>query len=157
MKWTTLKFGKHVGRTLPQVVLSDPNWFFWAISKGIFNDRLGYEAEALERRAGNIRIPKRHSKKWEVEYRWDRDGRFLRFDFVKAKSGFQHPLFSRLPHLDLAYVRRGGIHDIRDCRRLIRDFRRLYFEGRNLAKKRCEWFFGGEKHFTKAGWGSVFS
>jgi hypothetical protein len=157
MKWTTLNFGKHMGRTLPQVVLSDPNWVFWAISKGVFNDRLGFEADALERRATNIRIPKRHSKKWEVEYRWDRDGRFLGFDFVESKSGFHHALFSRLPHLDLTYVRRGNIHDIRDCRRLINDFRRLYFEGLNLTKERCEWFFGSQKHFTKAGWGSVFS
>jgi hypothetical protein len=157
MKWTTLSFGKHVGRTLPQVVLSDPNWLFGAISKGVFNDRLECEAAALEQRATNIKIPKRNSKKWEVEYRWDRGGRFLGFDFVEAKSGFHHPLSSRLPHLDLAYVRRGNIHDIRDCRRLINDFRRLYFEGRNLTKERCEWFFGSEKHFTKAGWGSVFS
>jgi hypothetical protein len=149
--WTTLNFGKHAGRTLPLVVLSDPNWFFWAVSKGVFNGRLGFEADALERRATNIRIPKRHPKKWEIEYRWDRDGRFLGFDFVEAKSSFHHPLSSRLPHLDLAYVRRGNIHDIRDCRRLINDFRRLYFEGRYLTKERCERFFGSQKRFIKTG------
>jgi hypothetical protein len=155
--WTTLNFGKRKGRTLPQVVLSDPNWFFWAIGKGVFNDRLGCEAETLKRRATNIKIPKRRPRDWKVEYRWDRDDRFVGFGFVEAESGLQHPLFNRLPHLDLAYVRRGNIHDIRDCRRLIRDFRLLYFKGSNLTKRRCEWFFESERHFTKAGWGPVFS
>ena len=112
MKWETLNFGKHRGRTLPQVVLSDPNWFFWAVSKGVFDGRLEFEAnaEALEQRARNIKIRKRRPKKWEVEYRWDRDGRFLGIGIVEADSHV-HPLFSRLPHLDLACVRRGHIHE----------------------------------------------
>ena len=155
--WTTLNFGKHKGITLPHVILSDPNWFFWAISKGVFNDRLGFEAEALERRATNIKIPKRHPENWAVEYRRDRDGRFLGCDFVSTESGFRHPLSNYLPHLDLSHIRRGNIHDIRDSRRLIQEFRRLYFEGRNLTKQRCEWFFENERHFTKSGWGPVFS
>jgi hypothetical protein len=155
--WSTLHFGKHAGRTLPQVVLSDPNWFFWAVGKGVFNDRLGFEAEALERRATNIRIPKRHPENWAVEYRRDQGGRFLGCDFVKAKGSFYRPLSSRLPCLDLSHVRQGTIHDIRDCRRLIQDFRRLYFDGDNLTKRRCEWFFENKKHFTKSGWGPVFS
>ncbi len=145
--WTTVNFGKHAGRTLPQVVLRDPNWFFWAVGKGVLYGRLEFEANALERRATNIKIPKRHPEKWEVEYRWDRDYRFLR--------AFHAPLASYLPYLDLSYVRRGDIHDIRDCRRLIHDFRRLYFKGRNLTKRRCECFFQDKKHFTKAGWGSM--
>src|ERR1019366_702778 len=85
--WTTLNFGKHAGQTLPQVVLSDPNWFFWVVSKRVFDGRPEFEAEAdaLESRARNIRIPKRHPKEWAVEYRWDRDDRFLGFHFVEAK------------------------------------------------------------------------
>jgi hypothetical protein len=157
MIWTPLNFGKHSGRTLPQIVLSDPNWFFWAVSKGVFHGRLEFEGEAdvLALRARNIRIPKRQPKEWEVEYRWDRDGRFLGFNFVKAKGSFHHPLFSRLPHLNLAYIRRESVHDIRDCRQLIRDFRCLYFEGLNLTKGRCEQFFGNEQNFAKLGRGSM--
>jgi hypothetical protein len=159
MKWTPLHFGKHKGKTLPQVVLSDPNWFFWAVSKGVFDGRSEFEAEraVLEKRARNIRIPKRRPKKWEVEYRWDRDGRFLGFSFVEAKNPFYRPLSSRLPHLDLACVRRGNIHDKRDCSQLIRGFREVYFEGLNLTKRRCEQFFENEDNFAKVGRGSVFS
>src|SRR5258708_4944737 len=146
MKWTMLKFGRHEGRTLPQVVLSDPNWFFWAAD--ILYGQLATEAEILERQARNIKIPRPNPKKWAVEYRRDRDDRFLGFDIVKADSHV-HLLFDRSPHLDLAYVRRGNVHDTRDCRRVIRDFRRLYFDGLNLTKQRCEEFFDNERNFTK--------
>ena len=151
--WTTLNFGKHSNKTLPQVVLSDPNWFFWA--KNILYGQLANEAEVLERRARNIRIPKPNPKKWAVEYRRDRDDRFLGCGIVEVNSHKHSALFERLPHLDLAYVRRGNVHDIRDGRLLIRDFRHLYFGGLNLTKRRCEEFFENQDNFTKSGRGSM--
>ena len=33
MIWTTLNFSRHVGKTLPQILFSDPDWFFWAMDK----------------------------------------------------------------------------------------------------------------------------
>jgi hypothetical protein len=148
MIWTTVNFGKHEGKNLPQIVLSDPNWFFWAVD--VLYGQLASEAKILERRARNIKIPRKSPKMWAVEYRWDRDDRFLGFGIVEVNS-HAHSLFERLPHLDLAYFRRGNVHDIRDGRLLIRDFRRLYFDGLNLTKKRCESFFHNERNFTKAG------
>jgi hypothetical protein len=147
--WTTLNFGKHAGRTLPQVVLSDPNWFFWAVGKDIFKGRLADEAAVLSRRATHIRIPKPNPKGWEVEYRRDRDGRFLGFNFVEAKSP-SYGSATRLPFLDLSHVRRGNIHDKRDCRRMIQNVRTFYFDGLNLTKKRCEAFFDNKRNFLKA-------
>jgi hypothetical protein len=149
MTWTTVNFGKHRGKTLPQIILSDPNWFFWAAT--ILYGPLMAEAARLVMRARNIKIPKSNPKKWAVEYRRDRDDRFLGIDIVKADSHV-HFLFERLPHLDLAYVRRGNVHDSRDCRRVIRDFRQLYFDGLNLTKGRCEAFFEDEDNFIKSGW-----
>jgi hypothetical protein len=151
MRWRTVNFGRHIGKTLPQIVLSDPNWFFWAVT--IFYGPLANEAEVLVRRARSIKIPRPNPKKrWAIEYRRDRDDRFLGIDIVKADSHMHSPLFERLPHLDLAFVRRGNVHDTRDCRRVIRDFRHLYFDGLNLTKGRCEAFFEDEGNFTKAGW-----
>jgi hypothetical protein len=147
--WTKVNFGKHFGKTLPQVILSDPNYFFWAAN--ILYGPLATEAKILERRARNIEIQKPKPKLWEVEYRWDRDNRFLGIGIVKADSHV-HPLFGRLPHLDLAYIRRGNVHDQRDGRKLICDFRNIYCAGLNLTKQRCEAFFEDEQNFTKAGW-----
>jgi hypothetical protein len=130
-------------------VLTDPNWFFWAAD--ILYGQLASEAEILERRARNIRIPKKNPEMWAVEYRRDRDDRFLGIDIVRADSHV-HPLFGRLPHLDLAYIRRGNVHDQRDGRILIRGFRYHYFDGCNLTKQRCEDFFDNKRNFTKSGW-----
>ena len=82
MIWTTVPFGKHIGKTLPQIILSDPNWFFWA-AKFLYGP-LATEAEVLVRRARSIKIPRLNPKKWAIEYRRDRDDRFLGIDIVKA-------------------------------------------------------------------------
>ncbi|SRR6266446_10957927 len=36
----TLSFGRYNGRSLPEIVLTDPDWFFLAISKGVFQGKL---------------------------------------------------------------------------------------------------------------------
>jgi hypothetical protein len=147
--WTTLTFGKHAGRTLPQVVLSDPNWFFWAVGKGIFEGgRFADEAAVLAYRATHIKIPKPNPKNWEVEYRREPEGRFLGFGFVDANSPPYGGVI-RLPCLDLSSVRRGNIHDKRDCRRMIQNVRTFYFGGLNLTRKRCEAFFDRKRNFVK--------
>jgi hypothetical protein len=33
MIWTTVPFGKHQGKTLPQIVIDDPDWFFWILPR----------------------------------------------------------------------------------------------------------------------------
>lgn len=45
--WSELTFGKHQGKTLPKVVLSDPDWFFWALRKKLFRPPLAAEAEDI--------------------------------------------------------------------------------------------------------------
>jgi hypothetical protein len=35
-EWIDLWFEKHKGKTLPQVMFTDPGWFFWARDEEIF-------------------------------------------------------------------------------------------------------------------------
>jgi hypothetical protein len=51
MRWVSLNFGKHAGKILPQIILSDADWFFWALNKGVFKGRLANEAAKLVQRA----------------------------------------------------------------------------------------------------------
>jgi hypothetical protein len=149
MHWTTLNFGTHEGKSLPQIVISDPDWFFWAVARGVFEGRLAAEAEDLVKKATAIKIPKPHSKRWRVEYRYEDKGKFLGFEFVKAKSHFRHHA-TRQPHLDLSCVRRGKAYDKKGCRNLLRDFRRRYFGKRSATKRRCEKFFSKSKNFVRS-------
>jgi hypothetical protein len=152
MRWTTLNFGRHAGKTLPEIILADADWFFWAFNKDVFKGRLANEAAELVERARAIKIPKPDPENWQVEYSYDDTGGFSGFRFVKGDipwhCGFRSIRW--LPYLDFSYVRRGKAYDKRGCRILLRDFRYYYFGNHTrLTKQRCQEFFSNTKNFLK--------
>src|SRR5450759_2541978 len=48
MIWSVINFGTHKGKTLPQVLFSDPVWFFWAIEEGVFQNRGTLRGQAAD-------------------------------------------------------------------------------------------------------------
>jgi uncharacterized protein (DUF3820 family) len=148
MSWRVMPFGKYEGKTLPEVIPIDLDWFYWALPK--LYGKIGEEAQVLARKVRAIKIPGPHRKRLEVEYRYERDDRFRGFTFVKASSG-QHSRWStRLPYLDLSQCLRRR-YDKRGGRILLRDFRKHYFgEHKRLTKKRCEKFFSDRRNFIEA-------
>jgi hypothetical protein len=148
MRWTTIPFGKHQGKTLPQIVIDDADWFFWILPR--LYGQLKSEADDVARKASKIKIPRRNPRKWCVEFRFEHGDRFCGFDIVRADS-FMNPKWSiRLPYLDLRLPRSYKAYDKKGYKKLIRDFRRLYFDGRNLTKKRCEAFFDNDDNFLRS-------
>jgi hypothetical protein len=101
-------------------------------------------------KARAIKIPKTNSEKWRVEYRWEEGDRFCGFSLVKASIPEYSKWSTRLPYLDLSWLRRRKAHDKRGDQNLIRDFRHHYFRDRNLTKKRCEAFFENAENFIDA-------
>jgi hypothetical protein len=71
--WSVVNFGKHHGKTLPQIVLQDPDWFFCAFQKRLFGTTGQLASEAMEIfvKARNIKIPKTDSEDWCIDYLWD--------------------------------------------------------------------------------------
>ena len=59
MPWSAVRFGKHAGKTLPQILFADPDWFFWAVEEAVFKGKGPLEREAADiaRKARSIRIP----------------------------------------------------------------------------------------------------
>ena len=152
MKWTTLNFGKHDGLSLPQIILADADWFFWAYYNDVFKGRLAEEAENLAAKARAIKIPKRYRENWVVEYRYENDGRFMEFAFVEADmpSYCGYRRVHRLPYLDLSFIRRSRTYDKGGCKNLLRDFRRFHFgDGIRLTKRRSEEFFSKRSNFLR--------
>src|ERR1700692_1372254 len=140
MTWTILNFGKYAGKTLPQILLLDPDWFFWMAPK--LYGRLGEEAKDLDRKARAVKIPGLNQKKLMVEYEYDENGRFLGFWFVGPEQPPNSSRCTRSRYLDLSRVRRFRSYEKQGGHRLIRDFRRHYFpSGERLTKERCEAFF----------------
>jgi hypothetical protein len=147
MTWTILSFGKYEGKTLPQILLLDPDWFFWMLPK--FYGGLAQEAQALGRKAKAIKIPGPDRETQVVEYQYEDGARFLGFSFVQATSAVHSKWCRRRSYLDLSIVRRLRSYDKRGSHRLIHYFRRNYFgQGKRLTKERCEAFFSNEENFA---------
>ena len=145
MTWSVVPFGRYRGKTLPEIIVRDLDWFFWMLPK--LYGRLGTEARDLARKARAIKVPKGHRRKFEVEYWFDVDNRFCGFAFVQAETWHSRWTI-RLPHLDLAWPLRGRKYNKRAGRILIRDFRIHYFgKHKRLTKQRCEEFFSNDKNF----------
>jgi hypothetical protein len=152
MSWSTVNFGMHEGPSLPQIILRDANYFFWALNKkNVFKGRMAYEAEDLAVKARAIKIPERHPERWLVEYWFDDNGAYGGFRFVKAEEPF-YPGYRRMyraPHLDLSCICRGKPYDKQGSRNVLSSFRRCYFEkGAYVTKARAEEFFNDDDNFV---------
>src|SRR5580700_6226724 len=147
MAWTILPFGKHQGKTLPQIVLSDPDWFFYMLPR--FYGRLADQAQEIARKARAIKVPALNGKPRAVEYWYEEGPRFVGFGFVDANCPRYNNWGYIMPYLDLSWVRREKAYDKRGSNCLIRDFRRNYFgPNTRLTKERCEAFFDDEANFV---------
>ena len=103
MTWIILNFGKYAGRTLPQILLLDPDWFFWMLPK--FYGQLAEEARDLARKARAIKIPGQNRETWVVEYDYDENQRFLGFWFVSPERPPNSSFCRRSRYLDLSRIR----------------------------------------------------
>ena len=155
MLWSDLTFGKYKGKSLPQVILHDPDYFFWGCEKGIF-DRDGFleQAYVLEGRACNIKIPKPNPQEWRVLYYTDGNGRFAGFEIVNHAEDSANPdsiEMWREDSLDLSVARRFKSYDKLGGKILIKTFKRYFFGSKNIriTKQRCEEFFSNANNFVR--------
>ena len=155
MRWSVVHFGKHEGKTLPQIVLSDPDWFFWAVDDDVFENKgvLLREAREIYDKATHIKIPKTNPEKWCVEYAIHPSvGSFVSLEIVK-KTHPEHvgstPTF-RSNVIDMSTPYRIKNYDKQGGLILIRDIKYYVFGKRNyrLTKNRCESFFNNDDNFT---------
>ena len=58
MNWATVNFGKHAGKTLPQIIFDDPDWFFWAYENNAFKGGLTRETARSTAGLASIRVPR---------------------------------------------------------------------------------------------------
>ena len=149
---TPLKFGKHAGKTLPQVAIADPNWLFWAKENISFYGRLAAEVEEVAYKASHIKIREPDPENWRVEYRFALQNTlaytFANFDIIsarKAESCCSPSIIST--HLDLSFPRRLKNRRKLDYEMMLQQFKYLYFYKRELNKELCECFFRNDRNF----------
>ncbi|WP_338663190.1 hypothetical protein VQH23_24020 [Pararoseomonas sp. SCSIO 73927] len=149
--WSEVKFGKWAGKgkILPQVIVSDPDWFFWAYKEGAFKGALVAEAELLSRRAKAIKLPASRIADSCVQYMIGPDGKFAGFNVIK-KSQPAHVGSSREQRsltLDLSFTRTIQNYDKLGARLLLKTFRYYWFEDKSFTKSKVETFFDNNSNF----------
>lgn len=157
MSWTKVNFGKHKGKTIPQILFSDPDWFFWAMENNVFQNRgnLLLEAEDIDYKARNIKIPNNDTNSLLVEYVvHPPTGKFSHFEIVPNDRPIHtggSPT-SRSQHIDMSMPRQIAKYDKLGCKQLLVSMK-FYFLGSQSAiftKKRSEDFFENDNHFVKS-------
>lgn len=153
MPWTSVTFDKHRGKTLPQVVFRDPDWFFWAYDYKKFDGdpKMKSEAERVYRRARAIKIPQTRPVKQEAEYARGPGGKFAGVELVPVdREPHQGSTTTiRLPVFDLNIPRIFCRYDKSGGQMLVRELKYYLFGDMHypLTKGRCEKFFDDDSKF----------
>ena len=153
MAWRILPFGKYKGKTLPQIVFADPDWFFWVVAVGFKSGALAVEAEKIRHRATHIRIPGKQSLNSKVEYVFDPIDRKLADVKVVPESQPLHEGASpthRSDYFDLFMPRRFHAYDKFGGYIVVHAIKYYYFGNAKtrLTRARCEGFFDDDKNFA---------
>jgi hypothetical protein len=153
--WTVVQFGKYKGKTLPQIVLIDPDWFFWAVENEIFNTspELRIEADDICRKATRIKVVGAKGAKARVEYAIQPNIGKLADVSVLPTGTPRHrgssATFVR-DYLDLSIARQIASYDKFGGQIIARVVKRYVFgtTRARFTRQRCERFFSEDNNFA---------
>lgn len=154
MTWSILEFGKHKGKTLPQILFTDPDWFFWSVEDGVFKDKgmLYNEAVDIFNKAKNIIIPQvKGNEKLIVEWVIHKaTGKLSSMDFVHASKPIHvGSCHIYTPLIDLSIPRKIAQYDKFGYRIMLKALKLFLFNNASerMTKAKCEDFFDTEANF----------
>ena len=141
-------FGKFTGKTLPQVVFADLDYFFWLHDENILHGRLRLEAEEIHRKATAIRLPQ---PGLVAEYTYHPALGFFGVDLVPENRAAHEgsARTTRLPFFNLSVPRMAAPYDKAGGRLLVRSVKFHLFGDPNfkMTRQRCEEFFDDDDNF----------
>jgi hypothetical protein len=150
--WMKVNLGKWAGKekTLPQILIADPDWFFWAISKGVFKGILADQAEMLARRAKAIKVPVSNGPARCVQHWVSVAGEYSHFKLISADQPPHYGSSTEIRHetLDLEFLRFIAHYDKAGYNQMIKNFKLHWFGGRAFTKGKVESFFADPANFV---------
>jgi hypothetical protein len=153
MNWTVLNFGRHKGKTLPQIVFADPDWFFWAWEKKVYHAHgLKAEATRINKRARKIRIPNDGDVERDAEYIIHPSTKNVTdVYFVPKSQPFTQGAGGRIRKtvIDLSVARSVQNYDKRGGKLVLRAVKPVLFPGKKrLTRALVEAFFDDDSNFA---------
>ena len=103
--WERLTFGMYVGKTLPEIVFEDPDWFFWGLEENIFPIGQPLRNQALEilYKTKFVKIPPLYG-----------ESRLAAYHFHEGNMFFSHIEFPTKRSIDPADDESSVIMDVLD-------------------------------------------
>ena len=154
MSWQKLKFGRHKGSTLPEVLFRNPGWFFYIISRKKYKDyKSRVEFDRILERACSVFTPEPFDPDSEVEYYFDHiENKFHDFRIVPSSKPLGRKPFKciRKSVVDFSVIFKNDPYDKRGYRFFLKTFKRYYFgnEKFSMTKEACDKFFDNELNFV---------
>jgi hypothetical protein len=147
MNWTTIGFGKHKGKTLPQVMFKDPDWFFYLYQKGAFKGALAREADDIICKARRVKVPTRNGQQMFVKYIIHHKGKFGTMELVP--SGQTYGLSNVSEVIDFAVPWQMARYDKLGYKNFLSAFKAIVFGNAScrMSKKACAVFFDDDRNF----------
>lgn len=152
MSWSVLGFGKHEGKTLPQVLFTDPDWFYWAYENDVLKGKITHiEIQSVYEKSRNIKITQ---KDHHAEFVFDgirgvfTDLKLVPFDRPRHVGTSKT---QRLNKIDIALIRYAKEYDKLGYNLLIPILKEMLFGKSNarISKNRAEEFFNNPDNFVK--------
>lgn len=146
--WLPIHVGKHSGKTIPQIVLADPDYFFWAIDEGVFDNKsaaIQEQAMFVDTCARAIPVKEGFVVQY---YLHPYSGLVDRFEVVPEDQPLHQggSTALRRPCIDLSFARTiaDGM-DKQGSKNLVTDLKRYRFGNSRyrLTRLRCEHLFDG--------------
>ena len=151
MAWTTVGIGKYKDKSLPQILFTDPDWFFSAYEEQIFQGFVKEEADAIYRRATSIKVPQPGGERLVADYYMQHPtGKFDHLEIVPASQP-KHKRTVRKEVIDLKTAHDLAYRDKHGGRLLIADIKYHLFGDTKvkMTKAKCEEFFDHKENFIR--------
>ena len=148
MKWKELQVEKFAGKSLPQVLGRDPDWFYWAGENGVYKGELLAQAKVLGRRSRKIKIPTGKVALYFTNPLANNSFDNFRIENNSVPKTGNHCV-ARLEYLDMYIPRSIKEYDKLGYQNFLQTFKEEFFEGGNLTKKRLEEFWGNPSNFCE--------
>ena len=152
MPWTKIGFGKHKGKTLPQVTFTDPDYLHWATKESVFSmGALAREFADVVGKAQRIAIPGNANGARKVRY-YFRDGKLGNVEVVETVRGPHHGSSQARDKktFDLLCASKTSAYDKAGGKLIVRSVKYHLFQNADvrLTKAKAEAFFDDPTNFA---------
>ena len=143
--WVVYDYGKWKGKgySLPQIVLTDPDWFFHCVAHGKIAQPHIAGAKQLAARATAIKLPASRIADHCISHWIGADGKYAGFTIV-LKGLPSHLGGSKQilrDNLDLSFPTRWANYDKLGCSLMLGEFKLQWLGRRRVSQDICERFF----------------